>query len=46
MSGGEAPIIGKDALGRPVKDLSVIPWWGVDRKDIEWYGRSRPDTKA
>jgi len=34
---GEAPVIGKDALGRPVKDLSVIPWWGLDRKKIEWY---------
>ncbi|WP_126993325.1 4Fe-4S dicluster domain-containing protein [Thermosipho globiformans] len=32
-----APIIGKDALGRPVKDLSVIPWWGVKRTEIEWY---------
>jgi NAD-dependent dihydropyrimidine dehydrogenase PreA subunit len=32
-----APIIGKDALGREVRDLSVIPWWGVDRKEIEWY---------
>lgn len=33
----EAPVIGKDALERPVKDLSVIPWWGIERKKIEWY---------
>jgi len=46
MSGGEAPVIGKDALGRPVKDLSVIPWWGVDRKDIEWYPRINYDRCA
>ncbi|ASJ14491.1 4Fe-4S dicluster domain-containing protein [Thermococcus radiotolerans] len=46
MSGGEAPIIGKDALGRPVKDLSVIPWWGVDRKDIEWYPKINYDKCA
>jgi len=32
----DAPIIGKDALGRDVRDLSVIPWWGVDRKTIDW----------
>jgi NAD-dependent dihydropyrimidine dehydrogenase PreA subunit len=31
------PIIGKDALNREVKDLSVVSWWGVDRKEIEWY---------
>ena len=46
MSGGGAPVIGKDALGRPVKDLSVIPWWGVDRKDIEWYPRINYDRCA
>lgn len=32
-----APLIGKDALGREVRDLSKVPWWGVDRKEIEWY---------
>ncbi len=37
MSTQEPPVIGKDALGREIKDLSVIPWWGVDRKEIEWY---------
>ncbi|WP_297468964.1 ferredoxin family protein [Thermococcus sp.] len=37
MSNVDAPVIGKDALGRPVKNLSVIPWWGIDRKKIEWY---------
>ena len=31
------PVIGKDSLGREVKDLSVTPWWGVDRKEIEWH---------
>jgi len=46
MSGGEALVIGKDALGRPVKDLSVIPWWGVDRKDIEWYPKINYDRCA
>lgn len=37
MADVKAPVIGRDALGREVKDLSVIPWWGVDRKEIEWY---------
>ncbi|NPA47505.1 MAG: ferredoxin family protein [Thermococci archaeon] len=46
MSGNEAPVVGKDALGRPVKDLSVIPWWGVDRKSIEWYPRINYDKCA
>lgn len=32
-----SPVIGKDALGREVRDLSLIPWLGMDRKDIEWY---------
>jgi len=31
------PTIGKDALGREVKDLTKIPWWGMDRKEINWY---------
>jgi len=39
MTDVKAPVIGKDALGREVKDLSVIPWWGLDRKEIEWYPR-------
>jgi len=37
MGNIEAPIIGKDALGRKVEDLSVVSWWGIDRKEIEWY---------
>ncbi len=32
-----APVIGKDALGRVVKDLSMVPWWGMDRPEIKWY---------
>ncbi|WP_457570047.1 4Fe-4S dicluster domain-containing protein [Desulfurobacterium sp.] len=27
----------KDLLGREVKDLSEELWWGVKRKEIEWY---------
>ncbi len=30
-------VIGKDALERIVKDLSKIPWWGMSRREIEWY---------
>ncbi len=33
----EAKEIKTDALGREVKDLSTISWWGLDRKSIEWY---------
>jgi len=31
------PVIGKDALGREVKELSKVPWWGMERTKIEWY---------
>ncbi len=31
-----APILGKDALGRVVRDLSVESWWGLSRKEIDW----------
>ncbi len=37
MDKKDAPVVGKDKLGREVRDLSVIKWWGVDRKEIEWY---------
>jgi NAD-dependent dihydropyrimidine dehydrogenase PreA subunit len=37
MESKNTPVIGKDALGREIRDLSKIPWWGVDRKAIEWY---------
>ena len=33
----DAPLIGKDALGREVRDLSVLPCWGIQRKEIKWY---------
>ena len=46
MSNVDAPVIGKDALGRPVKDLSVVPWWGVERKKIEWYPKINYDVCA
>ncbi|WP_297475688.1 ferredoxin family protein [Thermococcus sp.] len=46
MSNVKAPVIGKDALSRDVKDLSVIPWWGVERKEIEWYPRINYDVCA
>jgi len=39
----DAPLIGKDALDREVRDLSVIPWWGLERKTVEWYPRIDPD---
>ena len=39
-------IIGKDALGRPVKDLSSISWWGIDRKQIDWYPKIDYDKCA
>ncbi len=32
-------IIGKDILGRPIKDLSNIDWFGIPRREIEWYPR-------
>ena len=35
----EAPIIGKDILGRPIRDYSKIPWWGIPREEIPWYPR-------
>ncbi|WP_297510567.1 ferredoxin family protein [Thermococcus sp.] len=46
MSKANAPVIGKDALGREVKDLSVIPWWGVDRREIDWYPKINYDVCA
>ncbi len=27
----------KDALGREVKDLSSIKWWGIERTEINWF---------
>jgi NAD-dependent dihydropyrimidine dehydrogenase PreA subunit len=33
----DVPTIGKDALDREVKDLSKVPWWGMERTKIEWY---------
>ena len=34
----QAPqIIGKDILGRIIRDFSNIGWWGLSRKSIEWY---------
>ena len=31
--------MGRDALGREVKDYSNTEWWGINRKDIEWFPR-------
>ena len=42
----EAPVIGKDALGRPITELSVIPRWDVDRKEIEWYPKIKYNVCA
>ncbi|NPA62401.1 MAG: ferredoxin family protein [Methanococci archaeon] len=39
----ELPIIGKDPLGRVIRDWSVKPWWGIDRKKIEWYPKVNYD---
>lgn len=36
---GDALIIGKDVLGRTVKDFSRMKWWGIERKEIPWYPR-------
>jgi len=33
----EIPAFGKDALGREIKDLSKVSWWGINRTEIEWY---------
>ena len=41
-----APIIGRDALGRVVRDLSVVPWWGMDRMEIDWSPRIDYDKCA
>jgi len=37
--GKELKVIGKDVLGRVIRDYSEIPWWGIPRKEIEWYPR-------
>jgi len=29
----------KDFPGRPVRDLSGKPWWGIPRPEIPWYPR-------
>ena len=40
----DLPVIGKDPLGRTIKDFTVMPWWGVDRKSIEWYPKINYDA--
>lgn len=35
----KVPVIGKDILGRPIKDFSGTNWWGIPRKEIPWYPR-------
>ncbi|MET1160341.1 MAG: ferredoxin family protein [Thermoprotei archaeon] len=35
----EASVIGKDILGRVIRDFSNTTWWGIPRKEIEWYPR-------
>ena len=29
----------KDFLGRPLKDFSGKDWWGIPRKEIDWFPR-------
>ena len=36
---GEVPVIGRDVLGRVIRDFSNTSWWGIPRKEIEWYPR-------
>ncbi len=33
----EAPIIGKDILGRTIRDYSNTTWWGIPRREIPWF---------
>jgi len=42
----EDKLITKDALGREVKDLSIIRWWGIDRKEIDWFPQINYDKCA
>ena len=37
--GGSPEIVGYDALGRPIRDYSKTPWWGIPREKIDWYPR-------
>ncbi len=32
-------IIGEDVLGRKIRDFASMDWWGIPRKEIEWYPR-------
>ncbi|RLG75897.1 MAG: 4Fe-4S ferredoxin [Thermoprotei archaeon] len=43
MGSSSAPVIGKDILGRPIRDFSGSEWWGVPRKEIPWYPRINYD---
>jgi len=42
----EEETFSKDVLGREVKDLSNIAWWGIDRKEIEWFPQINYDKCA
>ncbi len=32
-------VIGRDILGRVIRDFTKIPWWGLPRESIPWYPR-------
>ncbi|ADI32325.1 4Fe-4S ferredoxin iron-sulfur binding domain protein [Staphylothermus hellenicus DSM 12710] len=36
---GKEQSVKKDILGREIKDLSKKDWWGIPRKEIDWYPR-------
>jgi len=33
----ERRILGKDVLGRVIRDFSSAEWFGIPRKEIKWY---------
>ncbi len=43
MAGNKPEVIGKDVLGRVIKDYASMPWWGKPRQEIPWYPRINYD---
>ncbi len=39
MTASKPEVIGKDVLGRVIKDFASMPWWGKPRQEIPWYPR-------
>ncbi len=35
----QPPEIGRDILGRVIRDFAKIPWWGIPREEVPWYPR-------